>query len=103
MRADRVILQKWSRPVQIRGKPSLCWCFWFGLELVPIQIVTFPHHCENRGAERPIFEWSVKFFVSTAKLADGSLKDIEQDSSVSWEVECGDRLNVVTSIQKSYS
>ena len=29
---------------------------------------------------------SVKFFLSKAKLADGSLRTIEHDSVVSWEV-----------------
>lgn len=55
-------------------------------ELVRFQFVTF-HHCQNRGAERRTFELSVKFFLSKAKLADGSLRDIEHGTLVSWEVD----------------
>ena len=57
-------------------------------ELVRFQFVTF--HCQNRGAERRTFELSVKFFISKAKLADGSLRNIEHDTLVSWEVEFAD-------------
>lgn len=48
-------------------------------------------HCRNRGDEpRRCFEWSVKFFTSVAKLADGSLRTIEQDRVVTWEVQCAE-------------
>ena len=55
-------------------------------ELVRFHFVTF-HRCQNRGAERRTFELSVKFFLSKAKLADGSLRNIEHDTLVSWEVD----------------
>jgi hypothetical protein len=32
----------------------------------------------------------VKFFTSVAKLADGSLRTIEQDRVVTWEVQCAE-------------
>ena len=54
-----------------------------------MQFVTLPRPRQNRGdGRRPrSFELSVKFFVSTAKLADGSLRNIENGRLVSWEVE----------------
>ena len=58
-------------------------------ELVRFQFVTF-HHCQNRGAERRTFELSVKFFLSKAKLVDGSLRDIDHDTLMSWEVDCAE-------------
>ena len=44
------------------------------------------YHYQNRGDDRRSFELSINFFLSKAKLADGSLRTIEQDSVVSWEV-----------------
>ena len=39
----------------------------------------------NRGRT---FEFTVEFFPSKAKLGDGSVRDIERDTIVKWEVEC---------------
>ena len=36
---------------------------------------------------RSNFQFTVKFFVSKAKLGDGSLRNIERDTVVRWEVE----------------
>ena len=65
--------------------------------------MTFPHLCRNRRDERRSFEWSVKFFTSVTKLADGSLKTIEQDRLVSWKVDCAevDRQDLVNQRSKA--
>jgi len=47
-------------------------------------------HCPpltNRGRT---FEFTVEFFPSKAKLGDGSVRDIERDTIVKWEVECAE-------------
>ena len=41
----------------------------------------------NRGRT---FEFTVEFFPSKAKLGDGSVRDIERDTVVKWEVECAE-------------
>ena len=44
-------------------------------------------HCPpliNRGRT---FEFTIEFFPSKAKLGDGSVRDIERDTIVKWEVE----------------
>ena len=41
----------------------------------------------NRGDDARTFEFTVEFFPSKAKLGDGSVRDIERDTIVKWEVE----------------
>ena len=41
----------------------------------------------NRGDDARKFEFAVEFFPSKAKLGDGSVRDIERDTIVKWEVE----------------
>ena len=36
------------------------------------------------------FEFTVEFFPSKAKLGDGSVREIERDTIVKWEVECAE-------------
>ena len=50
--------------------------------------LTRPAAILNRGdAMRRNFEFTVEFFVSKAKLGDGSVRDIERDTIVRLEVE----------------
>ena len=44
----------------------------------------------NRGNVARTFEFSVEFLPSKAKLVDGSVRDIERDTIVKWEVECAE-------------
>ena len=50
--------------------------------------LTRPAAIQNRGdAMRRNFEFTVKFFVSKAKLGDDSVRNIERDTVVRLEVE----------------
>ena len=40
--------------------------------------------CQNRGRR---FQFSVRFFPGKAKLGDGSVRNIEKDTVLSWEVD----------------
>ncbi|KAE8812563.1 hypothetical protein D1007_10491 [Hordeum vulgare] len=47
----------------------------------------------NRGAGNAApetFEFAINFFPSTAKLADGSIENIQRDTIVKWEVNCAE-------------
>ena len=42
---------------------------------------------DKQGQCCSTFEFSVEFLPSKAKLVDGSVRDIERDTIVKWEVE----------------
>ena len=44
----------------------------------------------NSGNSAPSFEITVEFFPCKAKLGDVSVRDIERDTRVIWEVKCTD-------------
>ena len=57
-------------------------------DLFRFRYLTHPVAIQNRGdASRRNFQFTVKFFVSKAKLGDGSVRNIERDTLVRWEVE----------------
>ena len=59
--------------------------------LVRFLHLTVPAVTENRGdAAVRKFEFIVKIFSSKAKLADGSVRQIERGTVVRWDVEFGE-------------
>ena len=55
--------------------------------LVRFRHLTVPVSIQNRGDARRNFQFIVNFFPCKAKLADGSVRNIERDTIVRWEVE----------------
>ncbi|KAE8785142.1 hypothetical protein D1007_41217 [Hordeum vulgare] len=49
-----------------------------------------PDSASNTGDAAETFEFANNFFPSTAKLVDGSIKNIQRDTIVKWEVDCAE-------------
>jgi hypothetical protein len=50
-----------------------------------------PRYWKNRGEDvARTFEITVEFFPSRAKLVDGSMRVIERETIVKWNVDCAE-------------
>lgn len=83
---------RWSpERVQIgNAHPLLAYLnsIWFSSP-APLADCRFPPAID-RGDSAPSFEFTVEFFPCKAKLGDGSVRNIERDTRIIWEVKCTD-------------
>src|SRR6188472_4463824 len=81
---------RWSpERVQIgNAHPLLAYLklIWFSSPAPPADC-RFPPAID-RGDSAPSFEFTVEFFPCKAKLGDGSVRNIERDTRIIWEVKC---------------